>query len=92
MAHWTMTCPYCEAEIPLDSSTSSGEEVYCSYCNCPVIAQRLDRELWNGVPSEDWEAIKKKQRKAEDKMREEAAASGASDDGPSHGGRKGGGH
>jgi len=71
MSNWSLTCPYCEADVPLDPGISSGEEVYCSYCNCPVIAQRLDRETWGGIPAEDWETIKRQRRKAEDKAREE---------------------
>lgn len=65
-----ITCPYCEASIPLDLSTSSGDEVYCAYCQCPVIAQRLDRDVWQGVQTEEWEVLKRRQRKAEEKAKE----------------------
>jgi len=66
----SIDCPYCSADIPLEPNVENGEEVYCSYCECPVIVQRLDRDAWMGLQTEEWETIKKKRRKAEDKERE----------------------
>lgn len=71
MALQELVCPYCEADVPLDSDISSGDEVYCSYCHCPVIAQKLDRDRWIGIQTEEWDAIKKRRRQAENKLADE---------------------
>ncbi len=43
MASTDPTCPYCEAEIPLYGGDQSGDEVYCSFCNCPSILKKIDQ-------------------------------------------------
>jgi hypothetical protein len=45
MAKRDTTCPYCEAEIPLEGDEREGEEVYCSYCQMPLKLQRIDGKL-----------------------------------------------
>lgn len=45
MAKRETSCPYCEAEIPLDGDEREGEEVYCSYCQMRLKLERIDGEL-----------------------------------------------
>ena len=71
MALKSIECPYCSADIPLDADASSGDEVFCSYCSCPVVVQRLDRDRWIGIQTEEWDTIKKRARKAEAKQADE---------------------
>ena len=71
MPLYEIECPYCSANIPLDADVANGDEVYCSYCHCPVIAQRLDRDRWLGMQTEEWETIKKRRKDAENKMSDE---------------------
>lgn len=66
-------CPYCDADIPVESGADNGDEVYCSFCNCPVILQRLDRHAWQGLQAEDAAALKKRRRKEEDRQRDDSA-------------------
>lgn len=31
-----LTCPLCDAEIPISGDERVGEEVYCTYCQAPL--------------------------------------------------------
>jgi uncharacterized Zn-finger protein len=39
------TCPYCEADIPLEVDAKETDEVYCSYCQMKLKLQRIDGKL-----------------------------------------------
>jgi uncharacterized Zn-finger protein len=39
------TCPFCEAEIPLEGDEREGEEIYCSYCQMRLKLERIDGKL-----------------------------------------------
>jgi uncharacterized Zn-finger protein len=45
MAKREATCPYCEAEIPLDDNEKEGDEVYCSYCQMRSKLESIDGKL-----------------------------------------------
>jgi uncharacterized Zn-finger protein len=45
MAKQETTCPYCEAEIPLQGGEREGDEVYCSYCQMPLKLETIDGKL-----------------------------------------------
>ncbi|MBW2038304.1 MAG: hypothetical protein JRI46_01710 [Deltaproteobacteria bacterium] len=40
-----VTCPFCDAEIPLDGDEKEGEEIYCSYCHMKLILERREKKL-----------------------------------------------
>ena len=40
-----VTCPYCEAEIPLEGDEKIGEEIYCSYCKMKLRLERRAGDL-----------------------------------------------
>lgn len=31
-----LTCPMCDADVPLSEDEKAGEEVYCPYCQVPL--------------------------------------------------------
>ncbi len=31
-----LTCPMCDADVPLDGDEKKGAEVYCPYCQTPL--------------------------------------------------------
>ncbi len=31
-----ITCPVCDAEVPLDSEDKPGDTVFCGYCKCEL--------------------------------------------------------
>ncbi len=37
-----LTCPMCDAEVPINGDERLGEQVYCPYCECPL-ALRKDK-------------------------------------------------
>jgi uncharacterized Zn-finger protein len=45
MAPRIATCPYCEAEIPLEKEDKEGDEVYCSYCQMRLKLETIDGKL-----------------------------------------------
>ncbi|MCJ7664190.1 MAG: hypothetical protein MUO24_08090 [Desulfobacterales bacterium] len=45
MATKETTCPYCEAEIPLEGTEKEGDEVYCSYCQMRLKLESIDGKL-----------------------------------------------
>jgi len=45
MAKREATCPYCEAEIPLEGNEKEGDEVYCSYCQMRLKLETIDGKL-----------------------------------------------
>jgi DNA-directed RNA polymerase subunit RPC12/RpoP len=44
-----LTCPVCQADVPLSGDERPGSEVYCTYCGAPC--------LMKGDPNnpEDWD-------------------------------------
>jgi hypothetical protein len=50
MANRDLSCPICQANLPLDGDEKPGDEVFCAYCGAP---SRI-----TGKPDEsaDWEA------------------------------------
>jgi hypothetical protein len=32
-----LTCPVCQADLPLAGDEKKGDEVYCGYCHSPAI-------------------------------------------------------
>jgi len=99
MANLSATCPICQADNPLDTNQSDGEEIYCCYCQSPVIARKVDRYTWVLVDiDEDRKThIRKAAKKAEAKSEEEGMSKAFQefefDDSGGHGGgKKGGGH
>jgi len=36
-----LPCPVCSADVYLDGSESSGDELICTYCHCPLKVTRL---------------------------------------------------
>ena len=45
MAKLETSCPYCEADIPLDGDEKSGDEIYCSYCEMRLKLEQIDGNL-----------------------------------------------
>ena len=39
-----LTCPICEAEVPIAGDEKTGEEVYCPYCECPLVLRKVKNE------------------------------------------------
>ncbi|MFQ5464457.1 MAG: hypothetical protein ACE5EI_00875 [Thermodesulfobacteriota bacterium] len=35
-----LTCPLCDAEVPLDGDEKSGDQVCCPYCESPLKLKR----------------------------------------------------
>ena len=33
-------CPICEASCPLDEDAKQGDEIFCTYCNGPLILKK----------------------------------------------------
>jgi hypothetical protein len=31
-----LECPICNADVPLNGDERPGEEVFCTYCGCPL--------------------------------------------------------
>ena len=40
MAQQYVECPVCEANNPLDPDAKAGDEIFCSYCNGPLILKK----------------------------------------------------
>jgi hypothetical protein len=36
MARDSLTCPICQADVPLSGEERKGEEVFCDYCRAPL--------------------------------------------------------
>jgi hypothetical protein len=36
MARDSLTCPICQADVPLAGDERKGEEVFCTYCGAPL--------------------------------------------------------
>ena len=50
MATRDLSCPICQADLPIDGDAKPGDEVICSFCGAPSrIAGKPDE-------SSDWEA------------------------------------
>ena len=49
MASSEVTCPICDADIPLGGDEVAGEEIFCTYCSAPC-------RLTAGSQSDDCEA------------------------------------
>jgi len=41
-----LSCPICDADIPLDGDEKPGEEVYCIYCQAPLTLKGEKQEGW----------------------------------------------
>ena len=41
-----LTCPICEADVPLSGEERPGDELFCTYCGapCKVIVKKSDEE------------------------------------------------
>ncbi len=35
-------CPVCNADIPLGGDEKPGEEIFCAYCQVPLIVQKTE--------------------------------------------------
>ncbi len=35
-----LSCPVCQADMPLSGDEKNGEEVFCAYCGAPCKVQR----------------------------------------------------
>jgi uncharacterized Zn-finger protein len=46
------SCPYCEAEIPLEGDEKKGDEIYCSYCEMKLRLARINGNL-EAIEEED---------------------------------------
>ena len=48
-----LSCPICQAELPLDGDEKPGDEVICSYCGAPSLIQgKPDTEEWEAEEEE----------------------------------------
>ncbi len=76
MANLAASCPFCTADVPIEVNQQSGDEVYCSYCNSPLIARRVDRLTWVAIDiDEDRKAANRKAvKRAEQRAEEEGIA------------------
>lgn len=43
-----LSCPVCNADLPLAGDEQAGDDVYCTYCGAPLI-------LKGGAEPETWE-------------------------------------
>jgi DNA-directed RNA polymerase subunit RPC12/RpoP len=39
-----LSCPMCDAEVPLDGDETVGEQVYCPYCQAPLALKKKKGE------------------------------------------------
>ncbi|MBI5344470.1 MAG: lysine biosynthesis protein LysW [Deltaproteobacteria bacterium] len=39
-----LTCPMCDAEVPLGGDEKVGEQVFCPYCNTPLALRKTKTE------------------------------------------------
>jgi hypothetical protein len=44
MARDDLSCPVCNAHVPLSGDERAGDEVYCAYCRAPCKLKRVDDE------------------------------------------------
>jgi len=47
-----LTCPICDADIPLDGDETSGDLVLCSYCNMTF---KIEKKMDDWALVEDFE-------------------------------------
>jgi len=53
MARGDLSCPICQADLPLDGDEKPGDEVICSYCGAPSrILGKPDDEEWEAEEEE----------------------------------------
>jgi DNA-directed RNA polymerase subunit RPC12/RpoP len=50
MARRDLSCPVCNADLPLSGDELPGEEIFCAYCGAPCVIKGKP-----GVESEDVE-------------------------------------
>lgn len=39
-----VSCPVCDADVPLAGDEKKGDEVYCSYCRAALTVKSVDEE------------------------------------------------
>jgi len=39
-----LTCPLCDAEVPLSGDEKIGDQVFCTYCQCPLAMKKTKAE------------------------------------------------
>lgn len=39
-----LTCPLCDAEVPLSGDERIGDQVFCTYCQCPLAMKKTKTE------------------------------------------------
>ena len=44
-----LTCPICEADLPLAGDEKPGDEVFCNYCGapCKIVVKEGDEAGWD---------------------------------------------
>jgi DNA-directed RNA polymerase subunit RPC12/RpoP len=47
-----VTCPVCQADIPLSGDETPGSEIYCTYCGAPCLL-RGDPETDDRIEAEE---------------------------------------
>jgi len=53
MAKRDLSCPICQADLPLDGDEKPGDEVICSFCGAPSRIQgKRDNEEWEAEEEE----------------------------------------
>jgi len=41
-----LSCPICDADVPLGGDEKPGEELYCAYCRAPLTLKGEKEEEW----------------------------------------------
>ncbi len=51
-----LTCPICQADIPLGGDEKPGDEVFCTYCGapCKIAGDAASPEDWAAEEDEDF--------------------------------------
>lgn len=39
-----LSCPVCDADVPMDGDERAGDEVFCAYCRAPLTLTRRGDE------------------------------------------------
>ncbi len=41
-----LQCPLCDAEVPLSEDDKTGDQVFCTYCQCPLRVRKKAEKVY----------------------------------------------